>query len=69
MSGDACEGSINDSDLSNPIEFPISFESSKDSEEIRESSENNTIKSQPVDSQDMFFSCCDWETSRDKPEV
>ena len=69
MSGAGCEGSMNDSDLSNPIELPISIESDKaSSDELREPSENKTIKSQPVDSQDMFFSCCDWEVSRDKPE-
>lgn len=70
MSGAGCEGSMNDSDLSNPIELPISIESDKaSSDELREPSENKTIKSQPVDSQDMFFSCCDWEVSRDKPET
>mgnify|MGYP001203455079 CR=1 FL=1 len=59
---------MNDSDLSNSIEFPISIESSKatSSQEFRESSENNTVKSQPVDQQDMFFSCCDWEASRSR---
>ena len=29
VSGDACEGSIHDNDLSNPMEGPLSFESSK----------------------------------------
>lgn len=67
MSGDACEGSMNDNDLSDPIELPISIESSKaGSEKLFENSENKTIKSQPLESQDMFFSCCDWEVSRDK---
>ena len=70
MSGASCEDSMNDSDLSNPIELPISIESDKaSSDELREPSENKTIKSQPVDSQDMFFSCCDWEVSRDKLET
>jgi len=54
MSGDACE-SMNDNDLSNPIDLPISInESSKvGSEELGESSENKTVKSvksQPVES-------------------
>jgi hypothetical protein len=45
MSGDACE-SMNDNDLSNPIELPISIESSKAGfEELGETSENKTVKS------------------------
>tara|TARA_B110001450_G_C17584107_1_gene466205 strand:- start:291 stop:548 length:258 start_codon:yes stop_codon:yes gene_type:complete len=49
------------------MEGPISIESSKDcSDKKAENSEEFTCKSQPVENQDMFFSCCDWEATRDK---
>jgi hypothetical protein len=71
ISGDACEGSFHSNDLSNQMEGPISFESSKAcSDRQAENSEEKTCKSQPVDNnQDMFFSCCDWEAARDKLDV
>ena len=70
LSEDACEGSLHDNDLSNQMDGPISIESSKaGSDRQADNSEEKTCKSQPVDNQDMFFSCCDGEVARDNLDV
>ena len=51
LSGDAIEGSINDNDLSHPVDTPASIESSKAASDQHDLSENKTVKSQPLETQ------------------